>query len=266
MTLAVAAAAGLAIALGGAIPVALRGRRWPSALLLGLAGGAVLAIVGLDVLPAARERGSLLTLVAGLAGGISLMGGLHLVLEPHRQRAGDGAGGRGGSPGGGRGEGVAHVHAGLCPVHGDERWLRAGFLTWTAVALHNVLDGFGIGAGFQESGHLGMALAAAVALHNLPVGMLVATPFVLGQAGAFRAVGNTLLAGMCTPLGALLGEGLAGLSSLALAASVALAGGSLLFVLGELLRMSWCESPGLTLVGGLAGAVVAALVHLLNGG
>lgn len=261
MTLAVAALAGLAVAVGGIVPFFIRERRWPFTLVLGLAGGAVLAIVTMDVLPVARERGSLLTMVAGVSAGIGLMGGLHALLDPHRRGQERGGGGREAGPGGAAG----HLGRGLCPVHGDERWLKAGFLTWTAVALHNVLDGFGIGAGFQESGHLGFALAAAVAVHNLPVGMLVATPFVLGQAGASRAAVNTLLAGMCTPVGAVLGEGLAGMSRVALAASVALAGGSLLFILGELLRMSWCESRVLTLVGGLTGALLAALVHSLAG-
>lgn len=258
MTLAVAAAAGLAIALGGLVPALFRGKRWPSTLLLGLAGGAVLGIVGLEVLPAARERGSLFTLVAGVATGVALMGGLHLVMDSHGHRAGEGRGSeaRGGETRGGEG---------VCPAHGQERWLRAGFLTWLAVAVHNVLDGFGIGAGFGESGHLGMALAAAVAIHNLPVGMLVATPLVLGEAGGSRVVVNTALAGMCTPVGALLGESLAGLSPVALAASLGLAGGSLLFILGELLHMSWCESPVLTVVGGSAGTLLTALAHLLGG-
>ncbi|MDI6824165.1 MAG: ZIP family metal transporter [Bacillota bacterium] len=263
MTLAVAAAAGLAIALGGLVPALFRGKRWPSTLLLGLAGGAVLGIVGLEVLPAARERGSLFTLAAGVATGVALMGGLHLVLDSHGHRGGEGRGGEGrGSEGHG---GEARAGEGLCPVHGQERWLRAGFLTWLAVAVHNVLDGFGIGAGFGESGHLGMALAAAVAIHNLPVGMLVATPLVLGEAGGSRVVLNTALAGMCTPLGALLGESLAGLSPVALAASLGLAGGSLLFILSELLHMSWCESPVLTVVGGSAGALLTALGHVLGG-
>lgn len=258
MTLTVATAAGLAIALGGALPVLCRGRRWPSTLLLAVAGGAVLGIVVLDVLPVAWERGSLFTLAGGMAGGIALMTALHVILDPGRRggavrdRAAPGSGARG-----------DHC-TGLCPVHGNDYWVQAGFMTWLAVALHNVLDGFGIGAGFQESGHLGWALAAAVALHNIPVGMLVATPFVLGQAGAFRVVMTTLVAGLFTPLGALLGGSLAGLSRTALAGSVALAGGSLLFILAELFRMSWSESRLLTLVGGCSGALLA-LAHLAGG-
>lgn len=262
MTLAVAAGAGLAIALGGLVPALFLGRRWPSTLLLGASGGAVLAVVGLEVVPAAWARGSPPLLAASLAAGVGLMGGLHLLLESggrgqgHRQARGGGVR-PGRHPVGGGG--------GLCPAHGHEHWLRVGFLTWLAVALHNVLDGFGIGAGFGESEHLGLALAAAVAVHNVPVGMLVATPLLLGRAGAARVVVNTVLAAMCTPLGAVLGEGLAGLSARALAASLGLAGGSLLFILGELLHMAWGESRVLTLAGGAAGVLLVILAHGLGG-
>lgn len=241
MTLTVATAAGLAIAVGGLVPVLCRGRRWPSTLLLAVAGGAVLGIVGVDALPAAWEEGSLFTASGGAAGGLALMAILHAILDP------------------------GHHRGGLCPVHGNDHWLQAGFLAWVAVVLHNVLDGFGIGAGFQESTHLGFSLAAAVAIHNLPVGMLVATPLVMGQATAARVVVTTLVAGMFTPLGAVLGQSLAGLSRTALATTVAMAGGSLLFILGELLGMSWGQSRGLTLLGAGAGVAAAILLHLAGG-
>lgn len=262
MTLSVALLAGLTIGLGGLVPLA--GRRWHrlSALLLGVAGGAVLAIVLADVLPAAREQGTVLSAVGGVGGGAALMWLLHHVVDAHAHHGREharAAGERVGRPGGaGRSARPAPLLAGA--------WRHAAVMIWVSVALHNVLDGFGIGAGFEASSHLGWAMAAAVGLHNLPVGMLVASPLVMGHVAAGRVIMATLVAGLFTPAGAVLGSTLAGVSGLAMSTCVALAGGSLLFILaGELWPLARRESLLDTLVGGSVGVALVVLLHLGRG-
>ena len=243
MALWLAVVAGLSIGVGGIIPLmggVILSRHSLSTVLLALAGGAVLTIVAVDVIPMAWQGGSPISLVGWLLIGVVTMALLHRLLDSGHPRAG-------------------HHHPGR---NSETRWLHAATMVWLGVALHNVMDGFGIGAGFEASHHLGWAMAAAVGLHNIPVGMLVATPLVMGRLAGRRVFLTTILAGLFTPLGAVAGGFLAAVSTAGMAAAVALAGGSLLYIiLGELFPLSWQQSRLVTVVAGVTGVVLVLLAH-----
>ncbi len=61
-----------------------------------------------------------------------------------------------------------------------------------AIALHNVPEGMVIGAGFVASDDLllgtGMIMAVLIGLHNIPEGMAVSVPLISGGMGSVRAV------------------------------------------------------------------------------
>ena len=120
--------------------------------------------------------------------------------------------------------------------------LTAGVVMAAAIALHNMPEGMVIGASFAKSdgtellNRSGFVMAAVIGLHNVPEGMAVAVPMISGGMGRGRAVGITAVTGAPTILGALLGYSLGVMGPMALAMSLSFASGAMLYVVfGELL-------------------------------
>ena len=119
-----------------------------------------------------------------------------------------------------------------------------GLVMAAAIALHNLPEGMVIGASYAadavevSSATLGSGLVMAViiGLHNIPEGMAVAVPLISGGMGRTKAVLLTAVTGAPTVIGALLGFWVGMLSPLALSLSLSFASGAMLYVvLGELL-------------------------------
>ncbi|MFJ4712549.1 ZIP family metal transporter [Streptomyces sp. NPDC088785] len=119
-------------------------------LVLGLAGGLMLGVVGLDLLPEALEAAggpvfgvpaALLLFVAGFLGAHVLE---HLLAQ--RQAAHGGA------------------------EHGDGRVPEVGLTAASAMVGHSLMDGMAIGAAIQVGGGMGLAVALAVIAHDFADG------------------------------------------------------------------------------------------------
>ena len=139
----------------------------------------------------------------------------------------------------------------------------AGVVMAAAIALHNLPEGMVIGASYAadlaEAGQDGRMMALVIGLHNIPEGMAVAVPLAAGGASRGRAVLTTAAAGAPTVLGAVLGFCLGtmgpGLQMLTLGGA---SGAMLYVVFGELLPESFrlCRSPA---------PVMAAVLGVLTG-
>lgn len=121
----------------------------------------------------------------------------------------------------------------------------AGLVMAAAIALHNVPEGMVIGASFARtadqilSNRGGLIMALVIGLHNIPEGMAVAVPLISGGMGKWRSVGVTALSGAPTILGALMGFLIGAISPTALVISLSFASGAMLYVVfGELLPES----------------------------
>ncbi|MBD5153706.1 MAG: ZIP family metal transporter [Oscillibacter sp.] len=111
----------------------------------------------------------------------------------------------------------------------------AGLVLAAAVALHNVPVGMAIGATFAGSAG-GLLSALIIGLHNIPEGMSIAAPLLAGGSRPAGAVGIAALSGLPAILGALLGYGAGTMNPLLLAISLSFAAGAMLYVIfGELL-------------------------------
>ncbi|MGN0488346.1 MAG: ZIP family metal transporter [Ruminococcus sp.] len=117
-----------------------------------------------------------------------------------------------------------------------------GLVMACAIALHNLPEGMVIGAsyaqdktvGFTISG--GLILAIVIGLHNIPEGMSVSVPLIAGGMKKPRAVLLTAATGAPTIIGAMLGYSLGSMGPMSLAISLSFASGAMLYVVfGELL-------------------------------
>lgn len=117
----------------------------------------------------------------------------------------------------------------------------AGLVLAAAVALHNMPVGMAIGATFAGAGqnHGGLLAALIIGLHNIPEGMSIAAPLLAGGGKPAGAVGIAALSGLPTILGALLGYGVGTMNPMLLTISISFAAGAMLYVIfGELLPES----------------------------
>lgn len=123
----------------------------------------------------------------------------------------------------------------------------AGLVMMFAIALHNLPEGMVIGASYAISTDVaaslfsgsGFIMAVVIGLHNLPEGMAVSVPLISGGMSKPKAVLLTALSGLPTVLGALLGFALGGISDIMLVLSLGFASGAMLYVVfGELLPES----------------------------
>ena len=245
-------------------------------LLLAFAGGIMMAVVCFDLIPeaflpeGAVERTPLYIVILGVVLGFTVIYLLNYIIDKRTNKE------------------VTHIdeqhphtaddlneliHADHYNVHasegkkGNRELFIAGIVMAFAIALHNMPEGMVIGASYagdagQITGGAGFIIAVVIGLHNIPEGMSVSVPLISGGMNRWKAIGITALSGAPTILGAALGYSLGLISPVWLAIALSFAGGAMLYVVfGELLPeafLMWkSKAPGaLALVGLLAGLIL----------
>ncbi|MFO8111854.1 MAG: ZIP family metal transporter [Desulfosalsimonadaceae bacterium] len=210
--------AGLSMALGALVVLCFGspGKRVLS-LILGFAAGIMLAISAFDLIPGAIASGSLSHAIAGFLLGAAMMYVLDLVI-PHAHMTGD-------LDGPVKAVDAHEIHA--------KKILRTGYLIFLGMALHNIPEGLAIGAGLQSSPALGLTIAIAIGLHNVPEGMATAGPLRAGGLTGGKVLLLTTLAGLMTPVGALLGLVAFGISGALVATGMAVAAGAMIYIASD---------------------------------
>lgn len=217
--------AGLATVLGGAM-VLFFGRPSDRALAfwLGMASGVMLAVVALDLLPAALEHGTRSSTIIGFTLGMLLLAYVGNRMARRRRQS----------------RRLDKRHS----------FIRMGILVALGIALHDLPEGLAIGAGFAATEELGTILALAIGLHNIPEGIGLSLPLLYGGWRPAQILGLCLLVALVTPLGTLLSLALLQLSPQAIAVSLAFAAGAMVFVVAdELIPASHDSSRLLTSLG-----------------
>lgn len=167
------------------------------------------------------------------------------------------------------------IHSNHYEEHKKTKTARSLFIGGTvmacAIALHNLPEGMVIGASYVQDGSVGLtissslAMAIVIGLHNIPEGMSVSVPLIAGGMSKFNAVLLTAATGIPTILGAMLGYLLGSVSPLYMAVSLSFASGAMLYVVfGELLPESilmWrSKAPSF---GMLVGLIVGIIIIFL---
>jgi len=121
--------------------------------------------------------------------------------------------------------------------------LQSGMLMFLVISLHTLPEGLALGAAGYHDASLGFTLAIIIGIHNIPEGMAIAAPLIAGGVNKDKTIMLTLLAGVPTVIGALIGVLLGGISDVTVALSFAIAGGAMLYVVfGEILPQSMIMS------------------------
>jgi len=125
----------------------------------------------------------------------------------------------------------------------NKQLFLAGVIMAFAIALHNLPEGMVIGASYAADQSIyagdGLIMAMIIGLHDIPEGMAVAVPLISGGMSKWKAALLTALSGAPTVLGAVLGYLLGELGPVGLALSLSFASGAMIYVtFGELLPES----------------------------
>lgn len=205
--------------------------------LLAGAGGVMLAVVSVDLLPSAWKIGPPLQVGVGFALGLLFM----FFADLHLRAPSD-----------------------SLPLSRRQRLKRAGLLVATGIALHDIPEGMAIAVSQEAAPALGLLIAAAITLHNLPEGMATTAPLSMARIRWWKILLLNIGIAFFTPLGALLGllalEGVQ--NSLAFFLSFA-AGAMAFLVFAELIPLSRERHPHYALLGGTIGFIFFAIVSML---
>lgn len=263
--------------LGGTVGAILRKDSSKSvSLLLAFAGGVMLAVVCFDLIPTAfRPEGSekdmpLLLVIGGVLLGYGVIYLLNRFIDKRTNPE------------------IQHIDS-LHPktaddldelIHSDHyekhkkeaggsrrELFVAGVVMAAAIALHNLPEGMVIGASYAGDGGLiiggsGFIIAIVIGLHNIPEGMSVSVPLISGGTKPWKAILTAALSGVPTVIGAVIGYSLGLISPVWLSVSQSFAGGAMLYVVfSELFPESFLmwksKAPGLfALLGTLVGVVL----------
>lgn len=139
------------------------------------------------------------------------------------------------------------IHSNHYVKHKNEnnKLFVAGVIMAAAIALHNLPEGMVIGASYtytDRSGLFtgsGLIMAIIIGVHNIPEGMAVAVPLIAGGMKRSKAIYTTAMTGLPTVLGAFIGYMLGSLGPTWHILSLSFASGAMLYVVfGELLPES----------------------------
>lgn len=231
--------AGLATTLGSLL-VLIFGRPQERVLatLLASAGGVMLAVVSLDLLPTALKIGPLNQIVLGL-----ILGALFMGAADRRMNSS--------SP--------------TLPLSRRQRLKRIGLLVASGIALHDLPEGMAIAVGQEANEGLGFIIALAITLHNLPEGMATAAPLKMAGISWWKILLLNIGIAFFTPLGALIGLLAVDSVQNSLAFFLSLAGGAMAFlVFAELWPLSRERHPHYALLGGVLGYLFFAAISILH--
>jgi len=175
--------------------------------MIGFAGGVMLEIVCLDLLPEAISQAGEYVMFSGFFFGIIFLAFIDLI--------------------------VSHLHMTEREDGMDvqrKKLLKMSTLLTIGIALHNLPEGLAIGSGLAVSETFGIGLAALIALHNIPEGISLSAPNHGAGLKRSKTILFACLVGLPMVAGALVGNLIASVSKETVSACLGFAGGAMFFI------------------------------------
>ncbi len=109
--------------------------------------------------------------------------------------------------------------------------IRAGLILLGAIAIHNIPEGMSIGALAKSWQTDMLKMAFLIGLHNIPEGLAISLPLIGGKMSKLKTFLISLLAGLPTTVGAIMGYFLGSSSIMGISLSLSFASGAMLCVI-----------------------------------
>jgi ZIP family zinc transporter len=222
--------------LGGAVVFVLRkpSSRFLSTL-LSFSAGLMISVVCFDLLPESFEIGSLAWGILGIILGTGMILLFEAMLTSYSSKK---------------------------LKRRSNTFVQTGILLGVGIAMHNFPEGLAIGSGFTALKSYGIGLSIVIALHDIPEGVAMATPMSIGGVNKFKIFLYSILAGVPTGLGALIGYMLGEISPIMISICLGFAGGAMLYITcSELIPQSRNLHKGrISTIGLIIGIITGILI------
>lgn len=174
----------------------------------GLAGGLMLSIIMLDLIPESIEKINLSNTII-----FSIIGVFLIMLVD--MTSGD------------EGKVFRDSHT------------KAAFMAAVGLMIHNFPEGIIMGAGFLANASLGMKMSLLIAIHDIPEGIAVSAPLMASRVKVSKILTYALITAFPTLIGAGLGMYIGNISDVVLGECLGIASGIMLYVVfGQMLPES----------------------------
>jgi len=190
---------------------------------LSFAGGVMLSIVFIDLLPEALELMDELEFFGFVLTTVGLIAGVLLVLVSNNIMDKISKSGK--------------IHSSFAEffhegevISGKSSLVRSGMIMLFALALHNIPEGLAMGVAGVHDASLGYTIALLIGFHNIPEGMAISAPLIAGGISKLKTIVLVMLCGATTLLGTIAGIIIGDVSEVAVALSFAIASGAMLYV------------------------------------
>ena len=136
--------------------------------------------------------------------------------------------------------------------------LKSGYLIFISIMLHNLPEGLAIGSSFMSTEALGITLAIVIGIHNIPEGLAMGLSLVGSKLKISKVILFKIIAGLPMGLGGFLGAYFGGLFHSLIGVFLALAAGTMLYVVLEEIfpksRSIFC------IIGFLVGTIIVYMI------
>ena len=109
-------------------------------------------------------------------------------------------------------------------------YFKMGMIIMISLSLHNFPEGIAIGSSYIHSNETGLKLSILITAHNIPEGMSVGVPMIMAGASPVSVLFLTLLTGIPTAFGAVIGAVLGDISDYFIGFCLSAAASSMLYV------------------------------------
>lgn len=208
---------------------------------MGFSAGMMLAASFISLLAPSIERGGIIPAITGLLLGFLV---IHIVngLVPHE-----------------------HIFKGFEGGEALRRKLKTAWLIALAMIIHNIPEGFAVGALTYYSFIDGLFLAIAIGLQNIPEGMAVALPFSSVGVKKRQALKLVFVSAIVEPAAATLAAVLSMLSNIIVPYALSFAAGAMLYVVShEVIPETHSEKREIkATIGLIAGVLVMTILDAI---
>ncbi|GHV22992.1 hypothetical protein FACS189494_10540 [Spirochaetia bacterium] len=211
----------------GSMLAILIGKRSPRSMtyLLAFAGGIILSLVFLGIIPEALELSDLKMTVLGISIGIVIIIALDAITDRMTKNAEVK-----------RINNEANDNDNDNAIQNRPAILRSGIVMLIAIGIHNIPVGLAMGVGASHDVRLGGLLALMFVLHNIPEGMAITAPLLASGIKKGHVILLSALSGVPTIIGAIIGIWIGGISEVIMAITLSGVAGLLLFIIfGEVI-------------------------------